>query len=254
MQMSLLTIKDEIMMDKILALLLILFYTSSSKSFAEYNGLHLEMVIEMKDGSEIHAYNFIAPYFLGDTTVNHLEKNFELILRNDYVDSVGEYAYFQHRITYDFTIYENVSKAYQLLHKTSVNFDSIKSVNIIDAFDYTYAIGMSGISTFSDTLWSQTPAIFAKSFGGRFCSHDIFIHEENDNTRSVIRKLEKKMIDHNSKLQVLEDELENSNGSEYYEIQEQHEKLEEGLDDAIYDIINEFLDDSKVIIITMCSC
>ncbi len=242
------------MRNKILLLFLILFFSANRKTFAEYNGLHLEMLIEMQDGSVIHAYNYISPFYLEDTTIKYLENNFELVLRNDYNDSIGEYAFYKNRITYDYTVYENVSQAYQLLNKTKINFDAVKSVDIIDAFDFTYAIGMYGISSCSDTLWSKSPVVWKKSYGGYFCSHDIFIHEHNDNTLKVIRKLERMLNEHKSELNKLENDLKNYDGERYYEIQKQHEELEEKLDDEIYNIIDEFRDDSKVIIITMCSC
>jgi hypothetical protein len=70
----------------------------------------------------------------------------------------------------------------------------------------------------------------------------------------VFRKLEKTVLAHNNNLEKLEEEMEYLDGSDYYKTQEQHEKLEEGLDDVIYEILEQFKENSKVVIVTMCSC
>jgi hypothetical protein len=211
-------------------------------------------MIEMKNGDKLHAYNFIAPYFLNDTLETYLEENPDLILRNDYNDSLGDYTFFKERVDYNFNLNGNSGKSYQLINKTSIDFNSIKSVYIISSFNYTYAVGMSGINTLNDTVWSNIPAKEKYSFGGNFCSHDIFIHEQNKNVKLVISKLEKASLDFNTKLKELNEQLKNSDGVYYYNTKEKIDTLEERSDDVINEIIEEFDKDSKVIIITMCTC
>jgi|GEM_PF-2858559 len=231
-----------------------LFLSVHFNSNAEYNGIHIELMIKMENGDKLHAYNFIAPYFLNDTLEAYLEKNPDLILRNDLNDSLGNYAFCKERVEYNFILNGGYGKSYQLIHKTSIDFNSIQSVAIISAVNYSYAVGMSGINTLNDTVWSNIPAKEKYNFGGLFCSHDIFIHEQNKNVKLVISQLEKASLDFDTKLKALEEELEISNGADYYNTKEKMDTLEEKSGEVIDNIIEGFDEDSKVIILTMCTC
>lgn len=240
---------------KILKLFLLLILPLSS--LAEYNGYHIEFNITMKSGDKIHGYSYLTFVYREDQTVNYqdfLEENFELILTNQFTDGLGDYKYFQDRILYTYANYDSeVQGIYEVINPKSIDISKIESFEIIEMIDQSYAIRISTEHTLADSAWMNQEPIEQYSFGGKFCSHDIYIHEKISTTDNLIKKLETVSREIRFELLELEEDIKHANGEEYYKIQEQIETIEEGSDDRILDVLSNF-DKDKLVIITICTC
>jgi hypothetical protein len=224
---------------------------------AEYNGHQIEFVMNLTDGSEIHAYNYLPTTYRKDESVSYaayLEQNYELVLNNQFNDSVGDWAYYAYRIKYNFADEEgNDGFIYMLTDKKGIDKVKIESIHIISLTDQSYAIGISSYHAYEDRLWMSINAIEMHSYGGRFCSHDIFIHEKSAETDVILQALEDVIVSHELKIKALEEVMSNSDGAPYYEAEESINDLEEELDVEISGVLQNF-DGMKVVIITMCTC
>ena len=91
------------------------------------------------------------------------------------------------------------------------------------------------------------------SFGGTFCSHDIYIHEKNDDADKIIEDLKKISLNFEKAIKEQQEIMESSDGKYYYQAKERIEKIEEEIDSKISEVLQNF-DGMKVVIISMCSC
>ena len=94
-------------------------------ALAEYNGHQIEFTIELKDGNKIHGYNYLASVYQKDKTISYqefLEKNYEIVLRHHYNDSLEELTYFQNRIKYNYLDYGGEDRfIYTLTDKRTID-------------------------------------------------------------------------------------------------------------------------------------
>jgi hypothetical protein len=226
-------------------------------AFAEYNGHQIKFSIELKDGIEIIGYNYLSSVYQKDKSISYkefLENNYELILRNQYSDSIGEFTYFQNRIKYDYKDYDEKKRfIYTLTDKKEIDKNNIKKFKIIELTDQSYAIGISTNHEWKDRLWMKTEPIEKNSFGGTFCSHDIYIHEKNDETDKIINVLKNISLNFEKAIKEQQEIMEHSDGKYYYEAEEKIEKIEEEIDSKISEELQHF-DGMKIVIITMCTC
>jgi len=226
-------------------------------AFAEYNGHQIKFSIELKDGIEIIGYNYLSSVYQKDKSISYkefLENNYELILRNQYSDSIGEFTYFQNRIKYDYKDYDGEKRfIYTLTDKKEIDKNNIKKFKIIELTDQSYAIGISTNHEWKDRLWMKTEPIEKYSFGGAFCSHDIYIHEKNDLTDKIINVLKNISLNFEKAIKEQQEIMEHSDGKYYYEAEEKIEKIEEEIDSKISEELQRF-DGMKIVIITMCTC
>lgn len=226
-------------------------------AFAEYNGHQIKFSIELKDGIEIIGFNYLASVYQKDKSISYkefLENNYELILRNQYNDSIGEFTYFQNRIKYNYEDYDGGKRfIYTLTDKKEIDKNNIKKFKIIELTDQSYAIGISTNHEWKDRLWMKIKPVEKYSFGGIFCSHDIYIHEKNDETDKIINVLKKISLNFEQAVKEQQEIMERSDGKYYYEAEEKIEKIEEEIDSKISDELLDF-DGLKVVIITICTC
>jgi hypothetical protein len=124
---------------------------------------------------------------------------------------------------------------------------------IIELTDQSYAIGISTNQEWKDRLWMKTEPIEKNSFGGTFCSHDIYIHEKNDETDKIINILKNISLNFEKAIKEQQEIMEHSDGKYYYEAEEKIEKIEEEIDSKISEELQHF-DGMKIVIITMCTC
>lgn len=225
--------------------------------FAEYNGHQIKFSIKLQDGIEIIGYNYLASVYQKDKSISYkefLENNYELILRNQYNDSIGEFTYFQNRIKYYYEDYNGgKSFIYTLTDKKEIDKNNIKKFKIIELTDQSYAIGISTNHQWKDRLWMNLKPVEKYSFGGTFCAHDIYIHEKNDETDKIINALKKISFNLEKAIKEQQEIMEHSDGKYYYEAKEKIEKIEEEIDRKISDELQDF-NEMKVVIITMCTC
>ena len=238
-----------------LVLLFLLFLPANV--FAEYNGHHIEFMIEMDDGSEIHAYNYLSFVYRKDQTLPYqmfLEENYHLILKNQYVDSLGEMTYFQSRIKYNYEDFDGRAHSiYTILNKKSIDTAMVKTFKIIGLIDQSYAIGISSQHQLADSLWMNNKSLERCSFGGLFCSNDLYIHEESNEVKTIVKELAKVSAELQKEYEKLEEDIRYSEGEDRDQAEEKLMKLEEGSDDRFFDVLNK-LSGLKVVIITMCTC
>lgn len=226
-------------------------------ALAEYNGHQVEFVMTLTDGSKIEGYNYLPSVFRKDESLSYkvyLEQNYELILNNQFNDSVGDWAYFEHRIKYYFAHEEgNHGFIYMLTDKKGIDQHNVESVSILSLTNQSYAIGISSFHKYEDREWMSSKAIERHSYGGRFCTNDIFIHEKNAQTDSILQALNNVTFEHRIKIQALEDEMSYSDGEPYYEAEQKINDLDEEFDSLIFELL-QYFDGVKVVIITMCTC
>ena len=91
------------------------------------------------------------------------------------------------------------------------------------------------------------------SFEDIFCSHDIYIHEKDDETDTIINALKKGSLNFEKAIKEQEEIMKYSDGEQYQEAKEKIEKIEEAIDQKISEELQRF-DGMKVVIITMCTC
>jgi hypothetical protein len=224
----------------------------------EYNGHHVEFVMELKDGSSIHGYIYKPVGYTKDASVSYsefLEKNYDVLLQNDFIDGLGDYAYFKNRFRYEYKDWgsEDITAIYNVTEKTSIDINSIKSFKIIDIIDQSYAVGVSMYNTEANTTWMKSDVVERFSTGDNLCSHDIFIHVHNPQTKKVLsalKKLDQEYLDH---IKFLELELRSYDGAERQKIEEDLEKYEDAQGDKVDKLLRGF-DNQKVVIVTFCSC
>ena len=226
-------------------------------AFAEYNGHQIKFSIEFKDGSELIGYNFLSSIYQKDKSISYtefLENNYELILRNQFNDSIGEFTYYENRIKYDYSDYDGTKRfIYTLTDKKEIDKNRIKKFKIIELTDQSYAIGISTNHVWKDRLWMKTEPDEKHSFGGTFCSHDIYVHNKNDKTDRIIKALKDISISFEKEIKEQQEIMERSNGTYYYQAEEKIEKIEEEIDAKISKELQNF-NNMKVVIITMCAC
>lgn len=226
-------------------------------AFAEYNGHQIKFSIELKNGIEIIGYNYIASIYQKDKSIGYkefLENNYELVLKNQFSDSIGDYTYFQNRIKYDYTGIDGGERfIYTLLDKKEIDIHRIKRFEIIELTDQSYAIGISTHHESKDSLWMKVKPVEKYSFEDIFCSHDIYIHEKDDETVKIINTLKKVSLNFKKAIKEQEEIMEHSDGKQYHEAKEKIEKNEEAIDRKISEELQKF-DGMKVVIITMCTC
>lgn len=226
-------------------------------AFAEYNGHQIKFSVEFNDGGEIIGYSYLASIYQKDKSIGYkefLETNYELILRNHYNDSIGEFTYFQNRIKYNYKDYDGEKRfIYTLTDKKEIDKQNIKKFKIIELTDQSYAIGISTNHNWKDRLWMKTKPTEKHSFGGTFCSHDIYIHEKNDDADKIIEDLKKISLNFEKAIKEQQEIMESSDGKYYYQAKERIEKIEEEIDSKISEVLQNF-DGMKVVIISMCSC
>ena len=224
---------------------------------AEYNGHQIEFTITLTDGKEIHGYNYLAMVHRRDESIGYqefLEQNPEMVLRNQFNDSVGEWTYFEHRIRYDYLSYgRDSSFIYTLIDKKSVEKHTVASLTIIGLTDQSYAIGVSSGHEYEDRIWMTSEPVERHSFGGIFCSTDIFIHEKTAETDQVIQELEQISADFDQQVKAQEAEMKYADGEPYYQAEAKLEQIEEAMDGKISAVLQRF-DGLKVVLITMCTC
>ena len=243
-------------MNKIKILITLIIFLPFT-ALAEYNGHQIKFSIEFKDGSAVIGYNYLSSIYQKDKTISYtefLENNYELILRNQYNDSIGEFTYFENRIKYDYSDYDGAKRfIYTLTDKKEVDFNNIEKLKIIELTDQSYAIGISTNHVWKDRLWMKTEPVEKYSFGGTFCSHDIYIHQKNDKTDKIIKVLKEISIGFEKEIKEQQEIKENSDGTYYYQAEKRIEKIEEEIDAKISKELQNF-DNMKVVIITMCTC
>ncbi|NRR93364.1 hypothetical protein HSX10_17455 [Winogradskyella undariae] len=243
------------MSKKIQLLFLIIFLPFIA--FAEYNGHQIKFSIDFKDGSKIIGYNYLATVYQKDKSISYkefLEKNYKTILSNQFNDLTDEYTYFQNRIKYNYNDYDgNERFIYTLTDKKGIDINSIKSLNIIELTDQSYAIGISSKHNWKDRLWMNDKPVETFYFGANLCSHTVYIHQKTNQTDSIIKQLEKISIEFENKIKEQKNIIENSNGSTVYEASDEIDKLEEEIGTEISKLLQKF-DEMKVVILTMCSC
>lgn len=225
--------------------------------FAEYNGHQIKFSIEFKDGIEITGYNYLASVYQKDKSISYkefLENNYELILRNQYNDSIGEFTYFQNRIKYDYKDYDGEKRfIYTLTNKKEIDKYNIKKFKITELTNQSYAIGISTNHEWKDRLWMQTEPAEKYAFGGIFCSHDIYIHEKNEETDKIINVLNTVSLNFEKAIKKQREIMKVSDGKHYYEAEDKIKKIEEEIDGKISEELQGF-NGMKVVIITMCTC
>ena len=225
--------------------------------FAEYNGHQIKFSIELNDGVEIIGYNYLASVYQKDKSISYkafLENNYELILRNQYNDSLGEFTFFQNRIKYNYKDYNGENRfIFTLTDKKEIDKNNIKTFKIIELTDQSYAIGISTNHMWKDRLWMKNKPTERQSFGGTFCSHDIYIHEKNNDTDKIIDALKKLSLNFEKAIKEQQQIMDHSDGNHYYEAKEKIEKIEEDIDNKISEELQNF-NGMKVVIITMCTC
>lgn len=224
---------------------------------AEYNGHQIEFNLELTNGKMIKGYNYLPDVYQKDRSQDYtdfLEAHYELVLKNPFEDQMGSYAYFEKRIKYEYTLYdENPLFIFTLIDKKSIDLSTIKSFKIIRLIPQSYLINVSSTHQWKDRKWMQKPTKNVHSFGGTFCSNDVFIHKKNKKTEKLIEALEKKSKDLENELQDQYKLLRNTDGEPKFDIEEKIDQLEEEMDDKIYDLIAPF-HGMKVVVITMCTC
>jgi hypothetical protein len=224
---------------------------------AEYNGHQIEFNITLTDGKEIHGHNYLAMVHRRDESIGYqgfLEQNPELVLQNQFNDSVGEWTYFEHRIRYDYLPYGGDSSfIYPLIDKKSVEKHAVAALTIIGLTDQSYAIGVSSGHEYEDRVWMASKPVESHFFGGLFCSTDIFIHEKTAATDLIIRELEKISADFEQEVKAQEEEMKYADGEAYDQAAAKLEQIEEAMDGNISAVLQRFAG-LKVVMITMCTC
>lgn len=225
--------------------------------FAEYNGHQIEFTIELNNGEKVIGYNYLASVYQSDKTIDYkefLEKNYEIVLRNQYNDSLGELTYFLNRIKYNYLDYNGDSRfIYTLTDKKAIDKQQIKSFKIIELTSQSYAIGISTEHKWEDRFWMSKNPIEKISTAGYLCEFQIFIHETNSNIEQLKKKLEIVAIELDKEIKEQQKILENSNGKSYHEAGDKIEELEGFIDIRISELLQEF-NGMKVVIISMCTC
>ncbi|ADV50527.1 hypothetical protein Celal_3258 [Cellulophaga algicola DSM 14237] len=243
-------------MSKIKSLIFFILFLPFS-AFAEYNGHQIKFSIEFKDGSEIIGYNFLSSIYQKDKSISYtafLENNYQLILRKQSNDLIGEFTYFQNRIKYDYSDDEGAKKIiYTLTDKKEVDKNNIEKIKIIELTDQSYAIGISTKHAWEDRLWMKKKPVEKYSIGGTFCSYHIYIHNKNDKTDRIIKVLKEISIRFEEEIKEQKVIIENPDGTNYYQVEEKTNKIEQIIDPKISKELQNFSDE-KVVIITMCSC
>lgn len=236
----------------ILIILLLPFAAS-----AEYNGHQIEFRIEMSDGESFIGYNYLSDLGHADSSLTYeefLEKNYELILRNQFNDMVGEWTCYKHRIKYDYLDYDGTkSSIHVLIDKRSINKLEIQSFEIIELIDQSYLIGVSSIHKWEDRIWMSKAPVEQFSTGGYLCDHQVFIHENDPTIEQMKKELERVQAEFEKEINEQQQIMEFSDGDPYYEAENRIEELENELDDNIADVIFGY-DGLKIVIISMCTC
>lgn len=226
-------------------------------AFAEYNGHQIKFSIGLKNGSEIIGYNYLATIYNKDNSISYkafLENSYDLVLRNQFNDSVGAFTYYINRIKYNFKDYNGENRfIHTLTDKKDIDIRTIKTFKIIELIDQSYAIGMSSHHKWNDRHWMKNNPVEKQSFGGTFCTHDIYIHTKTNATDKLIKKLNEISERFDTEIKEQQEVLEHANGQPYYEAEEKINVLEEAIDGEIAKVLQGF-NTMKVVIITMCTC
>lgn len=229
-------------MKKILIILIISLLSINAK--AEYNGYHVMFSIETYN-NEIHtAYAYLAPTNLNLDSLNnknYLQKRLDQSWKENYLkDSL---TYFLERVKYDYKRHEglsdNIYSIYSLNSKASISFDDIKSIQVIDFIEQTYAVNISSPITLADSIWYKNDPIKSYSFGGYLCFYQVYVHSDSKKVDQIIQRLLEKQkqlieLEENDEM-----EIDLKNGDE--------------IDNEFYEIIKE-LNSEKVVVISECTC
>lgn len=226
-------------------------------ALAEYNGHQIEFTIELKNGNKIHGYNYLASVYQKDKTISYqefLERNYEIVLRHHYNDSLEELTYFENRIKYNYLDYDGEERfIYTLTDKRTIEKQQIKSLKIIELTDQSYAIGISSTHNWEDRFWMSIKPIEKISTGGYLCENQIFVHQDNPKIEQIKKELKKVSIDFDKKINEQKEIMKYSNGKEYLQAEKEIEELENKIDREISELLQKF-HGMRVVIISMCSC
>ena len=216
---------------------------------AEYNGVYLEFDIELNNGSKVHGFKYVTHE---DNTADYkkqLEDNYAIFLQNQLTYEPGEYGYYLKRLEYNY----NDTFIYKLITPKAIDLKNIKSVTITDMIIASYAIQIVGDYNREDQSWMNTEAVIKYSEYEDMCTYDIFIHNTEAVSNTLITKI--KAIINSTEIKI-QKKLRVLGSSE-----ENDEKLFEAEIQKLYKertlMLSHFLKTNpqlKPIIISMCTC
>lgn len=233
-------------------LIIFLILTFSLSVFADYAAQYIELKIKTINGQCIQAFDYGEMIYQKDKSMDYksfLEHNYQSFLADN--DSL---FYYENRIRYDYKIGSDDSLyIFKVINPKKIASTTIQAIEVLDIRQFSYATNISTPLTLQDTEWIQTQKVQTYETGGVFCHHQIFLHETNKKTAKIIAELKRTEQTYLQKVKELKEEMKYVNGEPYQEIQAFISKLDDQIDSKISAILEKFYD-SKVVIISMCSC
>ncbi len=117
---------------KLRSFAIIILLLTSLEAIAEYNACHIEFIIELKDGSEIKAYTYIASTYINNNELSvetYLEENPKSLLQNRSISYDGETKYFANRLEYTYTRSDlSTSKMLKVIDPKTLDYNSINCI------------------------------------------------------------------------------------------------------------------------------
>lgn len=235
-----------------------IFVIWSITAYADYSGHYISFVIETHSGESITGHNYLPQIFLRDQSQSYqtyLEEHYELFMKNQFNDGYGNYTYHKALFEYSYTdISEEHVTYYALIEKTSISQERIKSVRITNMILFTYATQVSTKLQLDDLKWLRKNATDMSYVPGHYCEHEIHVFKNTKRIENLLQELFKTKDYYSKKLHGLESDSQQSNGEEYYRIQEEIETLNLELDEQLNEIIKKLNKEEHLIIFTTCTC
>ncbi|MCZ4408217.1 hypothetical protein O3Q51_05325 [Cryomorphaceae bacterium 1068] len=236
---------------------LFLFFFGSLFAKAEYNGYHIEFDLTLSSGETVHGYQYLTGYISTSDDMSleeYIEGRKDLLLNNHFQDGLGDYAFFQNRIKYEWGgTPGNRHFIFTLIDKQSIDTAAVRSIAVSEIIPYSYITGVVSTHQMADTVWMKADHLEYRTFGGYLCSYQLFFHEWNTDLEKAIADAETQLKKVEDEIAQLEEDLKYVDGTEYHEIEAQIEELTESLDQIASDALVPFFD-YKVVIIGECTC
>jgi hypothetical protein len=231
---------------KNLILALILFFPMIL--LAEYNGIHIEFELQLKNGIQVKGYKYLAHGENNLAFKAQLERSPDVFLKNHSTVESGEYVFYQKRLQYDYEGYW----VYQLIEPVKIDFNEIKTVVIKELITASYAIQLTGNYLWEDRHWMNTTPIAKYIIGEEMCTNDVFIHNSGVIPLEDIEEI--KLIIHqiDIKIKSRAKELENIINSDQ-EYVDQMQSLYEERKQLLAPYFKKYKS-LQTVIVTMCTC
>ncbi len=223
---------------------------------AEYNGDFFYFTLQLKDGEKRSGHVYLADIAHQAKAVDYqsyLENNFALLLRNQYADGKGTYAYYLDRIRYDVKDDEGTFSFFTLSNKVAIELSTIQSLQIHERKAQSYAVNIYHEHQLADTVWMRTPVQEKFAVGAHFCDYRIYLHEKTAATDRWITQLKNYLIEQEKHFKKLEENIKYAYDDEKEAAEQALTDYEEKLDDVLGKLIAE-CGDAKVVIIQYCTC